>query len=165
MATGNTSPLRRIVLLEDFVGSGTQMENAIRFICSLPSPIPVLLLPLIICPDGADMGRRLSVDPSFPHLTYSPVIELKRADMITAATPSDGSFRSYVADAVRNTYGTVVGNDAARPRPYDPFGFPSGAGTGATVVLYSNAPANTLPILQHQSDTWNSLFPRSARMR
>ena len=164
-ATDAPKPLKRIVLLEDFVGSGTQMEKAARFAASLPSRVPVLLVPLIICPAGAAMGRDLAT--TYPHLRFDPVIELTPEDMITDATPADGSLEAAIADLARSSYAAVVGDGAASPRPYSPFGFPrpSNIGTGATVVLYSNTPANTLPIIQHKSNTWNPLFPRSARIR
>lgn len=141
------------------------MERAARYASSLPSRVPVLLVPLIICPAGAALGRDLAT--AYPHLRFEPVIELTPEDMITDATPADGSMEAAIADLVRRSYVDVVGDGAANPRPYSPFGFPGpiNNGTGAIVVLYSNTPANTLPIIQHKSNTWNALFPRSARIR
>jgi hypothetical protein len=158
-------PLKRIVLLEDFVGSGTQMQEAVYYAAALSSHVPVLLVPLIICPAGAGIGRDLAAAHS--HLRFDPVIELTLEDMITDAMPADGSFRAAIADLARKSYVGVVGDDVAAPRPYSPFGFPppTNDGTGAIVVLYSNTPANTLPIIQHKSNTWSPLFPRSARIR
>jgi hypothetical protein len=46
-------------------------------------------------------------------------------------------------------------------KPYGPFGF---ADTGALVVMHSNCPDNTVPIIHHSSDTWDPLFPRSSRI-
>ena len=36
-------------------------------------------------------------------------------------------------------------------------------GTGGIVVLYSNCPNNTLPIIHDETDHWNALFPRIRR--
>jgi hypothetical protein len=45
---------------------------------------------------------------------------------------------------------------------YGAFGFRD---TGSLVVMFSNTPANTLPVIQHESATWTPLFPRTARVR
>ena len=76
--------------------------------------------------------------------------------------PSNGSFFRGIFDIIHRTFKQVVGDNSANPRPYQPFGFKN---TGALVVEYSNTPANTLPIIQHESNTWNALFPRSARIK
>jgi hypothetical protein len=158
------APLKRIVLLEDFIGSGSQASDTVKFIRLIAQTCPVLVVPLIVCPAGATMWRGIQ---NRPQLTFSPVIELKPSDMITSATIQDGSFEALVAELVQDTYVSVVGNNASAPRPYGPYGFPPpiDEGTGAVVVLYSNTPANTLPFIHHESSSWSPLFPRSARVR
>ena len=51
-----TQPLNRIVLLEDIVGSGSQclpaVRTAVEKFCK-----PVLFVPLILCPNGAEVLR------------------------------------------------------------------------------------------------------------
>jgi len=42
----------------------------------------------------------------------------------------------------------------------EPFGF---KGTGALVVMYSNCPNNSLPVLHNESEEWSALFPRIPR--
>ena len=162
---GKTAPtLRGIVLLEDFVGGGTQIEEAIEFAASLDPQIEVLFVPLVICPSGSQKARVGACGHANVH--YEPVLELTEDLFINAnSTPPHKSLESAVRDVVARTYNGVKGNDAANPRPYSPFGFPPPDGTGATVVMYSNTPANTLPIVQHASNTWNALFRRSARIR
>jgi hypothetical protein len=164
--SGNAAPLKRIVILEDFVGSGWQANDTTHFIKSFSKSFPVLVVPMIVCPAGAEVWRN---EESPPDLTFRPVIDLKPSDMITSATVRDGAFEGRVADLAEATYAAVEGNHAAAPRPYSPFGFPGHMGpgeeTGALVSLYSNTPANTLPIVHHNSNTWNAIFPRSARVR
>ncbi len=158
--TTGIRPLKRIVLLEDFVGSGAQSDKVISFAASLPGNIPILYIPLIICPKGAETVR--SKVNTFKNLSYEPIIELEKDLFINDETEPSGELEKNIRDFAKNTYITVVGNDASSPRPYSPFGFRE---TGATVVMYSNTPANTLPIIQHESDTWHALFPRSARIK
>ena len=154
--------LRQIVILEDFVGSGVQMSSAISFIKLVSKLVPVLFIPLIVCPVGATAGRKLN---SPPDVKFHPIIELSPADLITRTRLRDSTIPGQIADICDATWAQVCGNGAANPRPYDPFGFPRSNGTGSLVVMYSNSPANTLPIIQHSSDQWSALFPRSARIK
>ncbi len=79
-ANKKSVPLRRIVLLEDFIGSGTQLSETVReeplgnkthlldtltFVTSLSPSIPVLLVPLIVCPDGAGYIRACPTTAKF----------------------------------------------------------------------------------------------------
>lgn len=164
-AQGLPAPLRRLVVLEDFVGSGTQMRTsapgqhggALDFAArSLPS-IPILFVPLVICPEGLRAAEQLATIHS--NLRIAPILVLGEQDMVV--TSSDPLFIE-VRKLAQRLHQQVVGDGAEAPRPYDIFGF---ANTGATVVLHHNTPANTLPLLQHQSSTWRPLFPRSARIR
>lgn len=154
-------PLRQLVLLEDYVGSGTQMTDAVEFAVALNPAVGILLVPLIVSPAGAQKARNLAT--KYSNLSFEPVIELAPSDCINAATTfPDGSLEKGAVELATKTYSQVVGNNAASPRPYSCFGF---LDTGAVVVLYSNTPANSLPLIQHQSNTWSALFPRSARIK
>ena len=165
---GSPCPLRRIVILEDFVGSGTQMledhrsesgksYNALTFAASLSATIPVLFVPLIICPVGMDGAQKLKA----PNLETRPVLELKGDEFIDKNAVLNGQLPNKVADLARRSYTLVASKNAVNPL-YSPFGFDD---TGAVVVMYSNTPANTLPMIQHYSDQWAPLFPRSARVK
>jgi hypothetical protein len=158
-------PLRRIVVLEDFIGSGTQLLEAKQLIRNLlDKNVPILLVPLIICPDGVSTIEQMFGANNLFRL--DPVLRLDRELLINGrSSPPVGSFPEKVTNLAQRCYGQVVGNDAANPRPYSAFGFPAPDGTGALVVLYSNTPANTLALIQHGSNTWTPLFPRSARVK
>ncbi len=159
-----SSPLKRIVLLEDFVGIGTQIEGAVDFAARLSSDISVLLVPLIICPEGSTRADHI-VRP-LKNAAYSPIVVLDPNSFINHTTsPQPRTLQKAIKDLAISVYNQVVGDGANAPRPYSPFGFPCPYGTGATVVMYSNTPANTLPLIQHESSSWNALFPRSARIR
>ena len=161
-ANGNVVPLKRIVVLEDFIGSGAQLRDAALLINDLlRQSVPVLLVPLIICPEGVRTVQMLFGGNRFFH--YEPILQLADDVFINSrSTPAPGSLYERIKLLVDASYGQVIGNDAARPRPYEKFGV---FDTGALVVLYSNTPANTLPIVQHCSNTWKALFPRSARVK
>jgi hypothetical protein len=161
-ATGTSMPLKRIVILEDFIGSGAQLRDAAPLISTLLSnSIPILLVPLVICPDGYDfIMTKFGGTPLF---RLEPVLKLNQALFVNArSTPAAGSFGAALKDLAQRCYHLVVGDNASLPRPYTPYGF---SDTGALIVLYSNTPANTLPLIQHSSNSWTALFPRSARVR
>jgi hypothetical protein len=150
---------KRLVLLEDFVGSGTQMETAVRFAASLPSHYPLLLCPIVICPKGISKGEEL--DDEFGHLTFSPVLQLQQ-EIFLARKCVDGEseFMASLRQVVTNNHKLLV-NPKTK---YSPFGFRS---TGSLVVMHTNCPNNTLPILHHSSNggsPWSALFPRSERV-
>jgi hypothetical protein len=161
-ANGSVVPLKRIVVLEDFIGSGTQLNDAEVVINQLLAhPVPVLLVPLIICPDGVTTIQRMFGANAL--FRFDPILQLHEELFINSRTsPPPNSLYGKMKNLVQLSYPLVVGNNAALPRPYGAFGF---SDTGALVVLYSNAPANTLPIVQHSSNTWWPLFPRSARVK
>ncbi len=174
-ASRSPRPLRRIVILEDFIGAGWQMQEGIReertgaavqrtgaiaFAGSLPS-IPVLFVPLVICPQGAQKARELANDHG--NVRCEPVLEIGTDSLTNSASrPPSDSLEEKVHRLLRECYSSVEGDKNAAPRPYGPYG---SGDTGARIVMYSNTPANTLPIIQHKSNTWNPLFPRSARIQ
>jgi hypothetical protein len=156
--------IRSIVLIEDFVGSGSQMMKAVEFAANLPGNIPVLILPLIVCPGGAECGA--SVAKKYrTHVSFSSVITLRK-NVFVNVTPNDGEDELFPAirDLVERTYERVSGRKWPPDdyfKPYGPFGF---SDTGGLFVSYSNCPDNTLPIVHHSSATWHPLFPRATRI-
>jgi len=153
--------LKRLVLLEDFVGSGTQMSYPVTFAASLDDNLSILLVPLIICPGGIQKGEELARDN--PNVRFSPVLKLPR-NVLLSDSPSLGEpelFESARGLCMR-LYDLVIGNGNGRGEGnlFGPFGHEN---TGSLIVMHTNCPDNTLPLIHHQSDTWNPLFPRSRR--
>ena len=139
-------------------------KGSILFAATHFPTTPILLLPLIVCPAGGTEARAL--ETHFENVSYEPILELRREDLfIPSRDAVPGSFEWDLLQLAADTYPNVVGDGAASPRPYGPYGFPGNDPTGAIVVMYSNTPANSLPLIHHQSNTWNPLFPRSARLR
>jgi hypothetical protein len=147
----DATALKRLVLLEDVVGSGKQCIDAIRWAMTLGCE--VLFVPLILCPNGAEELRALEatfVDKFF----LRPVVELKREDLL-------GPERKAVAgwpiaaqvEAFAEAYDQAVGGS--------PFGFDD---TGCSIVTFANTPDNTLPLVHRlRVNRWRPLFPRVFR--
>jgi len=166
------SGITRLVLLEDFVGGGSQAIDAVEFATTIPG-LQVLFVPLIICPDGVSRMRasELRICSGRPGaLRYEAVMELPAGAFLT---PSQSPFIGNIpfTDAVRkllsDTYPKVGGGvlPSAGIKPYHPYGYPYKKPTGGLVVMYSNTPDNTLPIIhwRPKSRAWSPLFPRHSR--
>lgn len=157
-------PLERIVLLEDFVATGSQMDNAVRFASTLQetSPFPVLLCPLVICRSGYDRAKSLVSE--FSHLSFEPTLVLDDSVVLPqSASENEEEFLQRLRTVVNNTYASVKGNNSSNL--YGPFGFGADCeGGGLMLVLYTNCPDNTLPLIHRQSEQWCPLFPRSSRV-
>lgn len=151
----------QLVLLEDFVGSGSQIERAVSFAQTLfAGQLKILLCPLLICPQGHALARRL--DSKYPNLTYDPVAQLDESSFVSPVhRNSDDQFSTSLRNLVITTYQEVCGGLPAKDEPpYSPFGYKD---TGSTTVMYSNCPDNSLPLLHHRSPTWSPIFPRNQR--
>lgn len=146
--------IKRIVLLEDFVGSGTQIEPAVRYAAELLPDMPIICCPLIICPDGIEVGERLSGEHQ--NLTFEPIFRLQPDQLIKYERIEDEPqlFTETRALIAREAHRMTV---KTGPETH---GF---AATGALVVLYSNCPNNTLPVIHDATDRWYPLFPRIRR--
>lgn len=164
--------ITRLVLLEDFVGGGSQAEEAVRFAATQVSDLQVLFVPLIVCPDGATLFRELQTELQAARknsLTYEAVLELPNDAFLTETNnPFAGSalFASELRSILLRTYGQLSGGAVAGPtKPYHPFGYPDSKPTGGLVVMYSNTPDNTLPIVhwRPKTESWNPIFPRHSR--
>ncbi len=159
-----TPKLERIVLLEDFVATGKQMREAVCFASTLQetSPIPVLLCPLVICRSGYDSTQ--SLVSKLPHLSFEPTLVLDDSVVLHQyKSEKEDEFLQHLREVVKNTYTFVKGDTSSKL--YGPFGFgASDEKGGLMLVLCTNCPDNTLPLIHHQSNQWHPLFPRSSRV-
>lgn len=147
--------IKRLVLLEDFVGTGTQMSKAIEFAATVDESIQLLVCPLIICPDGIEKVNDLL--KARRNMKFSPVLSLPASMFIKSlARPTDQAGYQAVRDLISLTAGRL----APKSLPNTTHGYED---SGATVILYSNCPDNTLPIIHETSDSWKPLFPRIQR--
>lgn len=144
--------IRDLVLLEDFVGSGTQAKNAIKFAASTLPDVRILLCPLIVCPKGDDV--LIELVKSYSNVTYDPALVLPSSAFHSHKDFEDGN-ASETEKFICSLRGKLnISTDKAM------FGFKQ---TGAKVVMFSNCPNNTIPVFHHESDAWKPLFPRVNR--
>ncbi|WP_417726210.1 hypothetical protein [Roseovarius sp.] len=145
--------IERLVLLEDFVGTGSQMSSTVRWASQTLPNVEILVIPLICCPEGVATGERLA--QQLNNVTFSATLSL-RHELFIQENPQQNEPNAFseIRDVIQRVQGRLGVWQGA------PYGY---GGTGALVALYSNCPDNTLPLVHSQTDTWNPLFSRIRR--
>lgn len=148
--------IRSLVILEDFVGSGGQFVNALRFAASVFSG-PILAAPLIVCAPGNRKILSAIKTYNLENVKYEPGLVISEACLIQKK-PVQGQPKLF--EELRVTM-KVGYKKIARPMPGEEYGW---KGIGSLVVLYSNCPNNTPPIYHANGTSWKPIFPRRARV-
>lgn len=165
--------ITRLVLLEDFVGGGSQSLGAVDFAAKHLKDVHLLFTPLMICPAGADKARELASNLCLARpnaLRFDPVLELHKDAFLTPGNDpfaQQNGFVDKLREIVDATYPQVSGGIlAGNYKPYHPYGYPASRPTGGLLVMYSNTPDNTLPLIHWRPNakTWNPIFPRHSRV-
>jgi hypothetical protein len=142
--------VKRIVLLEDFVGTGEQMAETVTWAAQALPDIPVLVIPLVCCPEGVKTGAHITekfANVSFkPTLSLSTELFLKKGE-VEGEPATFGTARALI-EKIKDRWTAQA------------FGYGE---TGAIVASYSNCPDNTLPMIHEESESWAALFPRITR--
>lgn len=147
--------IKYLILLEDFVGSGGQMLDVLKFAVEAFKG-PILVVPLIICATGDRLLSAYAKASAKGRVSYRPVTVIADECLVTPE-PSPGEpklfpeLRSALSAGYQKIKKKVNGGE---------FGYEL---TGSLVVLYSNCPNNTPPIFHLQHGSWKPLFPRSSR--
>lgn len=147
--------IKRLVLLEDFVGTGRQMTDATNYALSTLPELPILVVPLICCPDGARQGE--SLQASHELLEVRPILILDEPSAFVrknagASEPPEFPILRRMSTSYEQRFATHFA---------DPFGHGE---LGALSVLHTNCPDNTLPLIFDDGDEWRALFPRVGRV-
>ncbi|WP_170764876.1 hypothetical protein [Ruegeria lacuscaerulensis] len=144
--------IQDLVLLEDFVGSGTQAKGVVKFAADALPETRILLCPLVVCPKGDEVLNETVGE--LDNVTYDPALLLPSS----AFHSYENTKTDQATDAEKFLCGLKdkVGVSSEKYM----FGFKQ---TGAKVIMYSNCPNNSLPIFHFESDTWTPLFPRVNR--
>lgn len=165
--------IKRLVLLEDFVGGGSQSLDAVRFAATKVHDLAVLFVPLVICPKGAASARQLATDLCARRpgaLRYGAVMELPKDAFLTlhqSPYAEPNALVTSLRNLIEARYPEVSGGrQPGVEKPYHPFGYPNSDPTGGLVVMYSNTPDNTLPLIHWRppEGTWHPIFPRHSRV-
>ena len=152
---------RRIVIVEDFVGTGTQMKAAIRCLQNMQGT-PVLICPMISADEGCQAGRKITAQ--YPHIQFEEYHRISSS----ARLQSNNSLLNVegevmpVHSIIEQTWERLRGSDS-----YDePYGFKN---HGILLLTYLNCPNNVPPMLHREvkdtgpSGGWMPLFPRANR--
>lgn len=150
---------KRLVLLEDVVGSGSQCIEIIKWTLD-NLKVPLLFIPLIICPKGVKELQKLESDPKYEkQFSVRPVIQLKPQDLLgpgrkkEPAWPISENLEAFIE----------LRKDIKWKEKYlKPYGF---SNTGGSFTTVYNTPNNTIPIIHGESERkdWSPLFPRVTR--
>lgn len=144
--------IERIVLLEDFVGTGDQMSNSVAWAAGNFPATQILVMPLVCCPRGVETGALLA---AFANVTFSATLTLRPELFLRETHQADEpELFTRVRAIIQHVRARLNGWQA------EPFGYEA---TGALVALYSNCPDNTLPLIHAQGDQWAPLFSRIRR--
>ena len=153
------SSYSRIVVMEDMVGSGNQVRKALKWLIDLQLCSKILFLPLILCKNGEDSFLNSNY---FQNRKYQmkPVLRIGRSELV--GPESQGENKWSIIRDLENLlcrYKTQLGVQENWI-----FGYKN---TGSSVVLYTNTPNNSLPIIHGKPNghgKWEPLFPRVGRI-
>jgi hypothetical protein len=145
---------KSLVLVEDFVGTGSQSGPVVEFICNEFSEMPILCMPLICCPSGFASGQQLCAN--YSNLTFAPVLSLASSGFVKpGALLGEVPIASEMRDLIVSLSAEVAGYAEISVAP---FGFED---TGALAILYNNCPDNVLELIHLDgAGAWAPLFPR-----
>lgn len=161
---------KRIVLLEDFVGTGGQSLETVKWaVRSLK--LPLMFCPMIIAPEGADEYRNLekaldaerNAGVALPNFNFKPVFELSSDCFVFSSNTEQGSLFDRVRKLAEDTHSRLCESQEGCKEGALGFWKKDSPQKGATVVMFSNTPNNSLPLLHHGAKEWNPLFPRVTR--
>lgn len=153
--------IRRIVLLEDFIGNGGQISKAAEFVAE-NFDLPILIIPLIICPAGVEQSAKFTA--LYPNFQISPVLSIDKnyfVHKVIGDITVDFFKKIHVlaTSSYKQVANSTINDDNIDP--YGPFGWRN---TGGLIIMHTNTPNNTLPFIHNKSETWNPLFKRHKRI-
>lgn len=138
----------RLVLLEDFVGTGTQVLTALQFAQEVvQGRIPILFIPLIICEKGLAKLTQAGLDG----IVISPAVVLGKGAFISDLTGNGFADLAYCRNQLMKSA------PKGQQNRMDRFNL------DCLLVMYSNTPNNSAPELHVQLEKWKPLFPRINR--
>ena len=143
--------IRRLVILEDIVGSGTQSGRVLDDVVTRLAPhVPILFVPLIVSKIGLKRLERLLGTHSqcfiMPVMTVPEIVHVRPPVAV-----DEPAFVRHLRPVIRRT---------ARRFGRYAFGYKS---VGSLIVLYTNCPDLVPRLIWYKTNTWSPLFPRVSR--
>lgn len=160
----------RLVLLEDFVGTGSQSFETVEWAVESLG-LPVLFCPILIAPEGAERFRALrqkfaekaTTASTCAAFEFAPVFELSHDCFVhNSAIPPD-ELSNRICQLAHDIHTRLTKSGQQCREGALGWANKDSPQQGSTVVMFSNTPNNSLPLLHHGSDQWSPLFPRVAR--
>ncbi len=155
-----TNGYERIVAVDDYVGTGSQMSRPATSLAQLVD-YRILLCPIVVAAKGAETGRKIAAKHP-GHVYFSPLWVVPTRSSITETASSETATPNEFDDLrelIIRTWPQVRGS-SPESSLRNPFGF---GATGSLVLTYLNCPNNVPPFVHHLSDKWNPLFQRKSR--
>jgi hypothetical protein len=148
------SKFEQVVLLEDFVGSGSQIKDHIIYAASTFTDLSFLIVPIVMCPHARVITDE--IEAKYSNISVRPVLELKEDTFLRHPKEANAdAFLKLVYDIAANTHDRM--REAGFRYPF--LGYRK---TGGLIVLQTNTPNNSLPIVWSDSN-WSPLFNRHVR--
>ena len=153
----NQEGYRRIVVVEDVVGTGQQMKKAIPVLQVLKD-VPILLCPIIVAQEGFNVG--MEIERANKHIVFREHFRVPQSATVSdVASADDEPAIASIRELITRTWPRLKNS-----KSYDkPFGFQN---SGSLLLTYLNCPNNVPPLIHRQidgDDGWEPLFPRVVR--
>jgi hypothetical protein len=152
---------RRLVLLEDFVGSGTQAGGAVLLALRELENLPILFVPLIASQQG--VKKYSSFTNRYAHFSFEPVFTIPtRMHVFKEAQAGEPDLFGILRQIAATTFAAVQQHQRGdNEQPTHPLGF--SGDYGLLFVQHTNCPNNTIPFIWRDGHAWSGLFPRVSR--
>ncbi|WP_369969736.1 hypothetical protein AB8E26_05640 [Stenotrophomonas rhizophila] len=148
--------IERLIVLEDFVGSGRQFKGALEVAMQLFAG-PILAVPLIICERGKANLVKYIAESGRANVELSPVMVVPQ-NCTASKQLTSGEPPSFIKlrEAMKDGYDQIGMSLNGKQYGFD--------GIGSLVVLHSNCPNNVPPIYHaYGGGRWKPVFPRHQR--
>lgn len=161
---------QRLVLLEDFVGTGTQSMKAVKWALR-NLDIPILFCPILIAEEAVGKYHRLQArlgDGSLENarcraFAFEPVFTLSADCFVFDTNKEPAPLLRRVRYLAEEIHARLSETGQGFDKGALGFWGENSSQKGATAVMFSNTPNNSLPLIHHEADSWVPLFPRVAR--